>query len=107
MQTSLNVPYIFTIQKVTFPRPHWIINQIHGHAGDIGKIRPHANLAIPSKRETDNLQPAVAYTEKLPKSEPFNYGTLSGYRKKPVPPPSTDKPIEFNKIDDLPLFEEL
>jgi hypothetical protein len=108
MQASFkNPPEIFTIQKVFSPYPHWIINQIKGRAGEIGKIRPHANLAIPAKRETEQLRPVVAYAETLPKSEPFNYGTSSSYRKHPEPPPSIEKSIEFNKTSDLPLFKNL
>jgi hypothetical protein len=107
MQVSLtNPPEIFTIQKVNFPYPHWIINQVKGRAGDLGKLRPHANLAIPSKRETDRLKPAVAYAETLPKTETFNYGTSSSFRKKPEPPLFRGKPPEFNRINDLPLFKK-
>lgn len=105
MQTSpVNAPYIFTIQRVNWPRPCWQIRQIQGHPGDIGKVRPHANLAVPSKQERDELEPAVAYAEKLEK--PFNYGTSSSYRKYSEPPQEAVEPIEINKTDDLPLFEK-
>jgi hypothetical protein len=68
--------------------------------------QPHQNFVVPNKRTINRLKHVIALYGQLPKSEPFNYGTSSTYRKKPVPPPSTQKPIEFNKINDLPLFQK-
>jgi hypothetical protein len=65
---------------------------------------PLQNIFIPDKRVMRRLKSIIAFYGKLPKSEPFNYGSSSSYRKYPEPPPSTGKPIEFNQIDDLPLF---
>jgi hypothetical protein len=70
-------------------------------------LQPLQNVFIPDKRTINRLKRIFAFYEKLPKSEPFNYGTSSSYRKHPEPPPSTQKPIEFNRIDDLPLFKKL
>lgn len=70
-------------------------------------LNPIQNFVVPDKRAIQRLKRVLAYYEKLPKSEPFNYGTSSNYPKYPEPTPSTEKPIEFNKLDDLPLFKKL
>lgn len=108
MQVSLtNPPKIFTIQKVNFPYPHWKLSQVRGRAGDVGKILPHANLAIPNKRVINELKPAIAFTQQ-PQTKPFNYGTASSYRKFPelLEPSQTTLPTDFNRVDDLPLFKK-
>jgi hypothetical protein len=67
---------------------------------------PHQNFVVPDKRTINRLKRIFAYYDKLPKSAPFNYGTSSSYRKKPTPPALMGQPPEFNRIDDLPLFEK-
>jgi len=75
--------------------------QIAGRAGDVGRL---TRFVVPNEHEIQRLRPVITYLEKLKPSEPFNYGTSSSYRKYPEPPPLEGKPIDFNKIDDLPLF---
>src|ERR1700752_1972328 len=75
--------------------------QIAGRAGEIGRVE---NIVVPDDQEIQHLKPFIRYLAKL-KSEPFNYGSSSGYRKYPEPPPATEDPIEFDRVDDLPLFK--
>jgi len=88
--------------KIFARNPAGRMVQIAGRAGDIGKI---ANFVVPDGREIQHLRPFISYLERL-KSDPFNYGTSSGYRKYPEPPPLSGKPVEFDRTDDLPLFEK-
>ena len=76
--------------------------QISGRAGEIGKFE---NIVVPDENEIQHLRPFISYLERL-KSDPFNYGTSSSYRKYPEPPPLSGKPVEFDRTDDLPLFEK-
>jgi len=76
--------------------------QIAGHAGDIGKI---ANLVVPDERVIHRLRPVISYLQNLPPRH-FEYGSRSGYSKHPQQSPNPLKRIQFNRTDDLPLFEK-
>jgi len=84
--------------------PNYRVVQVSDRSGDVGMLLPHANLVVPDKRAIRNLKEIIQLYEKLKPSEPFNYGTSSGYRKYPKPPPLSEEPAEINRTDDLPLF---
>lgn len=97
MQVSLVSP-----PKIFARNPAGRMVQISGSAGDIGK---YENVVVPDEQAIRHLRPVIRYMEKL-KPKPLNYGTSSGYRKYPEPPPLRGEPIQFNRTDDLPLFEK-
>ena len=105
MQVSLVNPPQISFQN----HPNYRVVQVSERQGRAGMLLPHANLVEPDKRVVRDLKDIMHLYEKLRPAEPFNYGTTSGYRKYPEPPQPKEplKPIEFNKIDDLPLFKNL
>ena len=69
----------------------------------------HQNFVMPDKRTINRLKRIISFYGRLPKSEPFNDGTLNGYGKYPQPPQPkrTLKMADLDRIDDLPLFKDL
>ena len=77
--------------------------QIAGRPGEVGKLD---NVIVPDEREIRRLRPAVTFMSRL-KAAPFNYGTLSSYRRHVEPATAATVPTAFNRLDNLPLFQKL
>jgi hypothetical protein len=100
MQVSPKYPRKVSIKN----HPNYRVVKVSDRQGQVGMVVPHANLVVPDKQAIHDLKDIIQLYQAL-KPEPFNYGSSSGYRKYPEPPPATGNPIEFDRIDDLPLFK--
>ena len=101
MQVSLRNPSKVSIKN----HPNYRVVKVSDRQGHVGFVLPHANRVVPDKRVIRDLKEIIQLYQAL-KPEPFNYGTSSSYRKHPVPPPLKEKPMEFDRIDDLPIFKK-
>jgi hypothetical protein len=85
--------------------PNYRVVKVSDRQGSVPMLLPHANLVVPDKQAIRDLKDIILFYEKLKPPESFNYVSGSGYRKYPEPPQLKEKPIEFDRIDNLPLFE--
>ena len=90
-----NPPYIFARNS------SGRLVQIAGRAGDVGRI---ANVVVPDEHTIQRLKPAIRYFGKLSLGR-FEYGAGSAGEKSSHHQ-DVVKPVQFNRTDDLLLFEK-
>jgi hypothetical protein len=86
--------------------PNYRVVQVSGRSGEVGMLLPHANLVVPDRRAIRNLTEIIQLYERLKHADLLNYGATNAYARRPAPQ-EVVKPVQANRMNDLPLFKKL